>query len=205
MTGTSNNEDLKYDDIHFTSKNNREVFKLLFLFIVIGLTWLFSAIHLIAGQLYLLIIAIIAQIALAANIVVVYGVNVIYIFVVARKKSYYPQEDVTDMNTSIAPVSPMNVDVSHAMGPPSNMEDKIYANPSIPDAASVFNGSYPPSELARSSGMYTEEPEIEDLLYTLKVGDPDQDSYFQNGDTRSEPSVQEVYSKRRISIAYTHL
>ena len=145
MTGTSNNEDLKYDDIYFTSKNNREVFKLLFLFIVIGLTWLFSAIHLIAGQLYLLIIAIIAQIALAAYIVVVYGVNVIYIFVVARKKSYYPQEDVTDMNTSIAPVSPMNVDVSHAMGPPpSYMEDKIYANPSIPDASSVFDGSYLP-------------------------------------------------------------
>ena len=135
MTGTSNNEDLKYDDIYFTSKNNREVFKLLFLFIVIDLTWLFSAIHLIAGQLYLLIIAIIAQIALAAYIVVVYCVNVIYIFVVARKKSYYPQEDVTDMNTSIAPVSPMNVDVSHAMGPPSYMEDKIYANSSIPDAS----------------------------------------------------------------------
>ena len=205
MTGTSNNEDLKYDDIYFTSKNNREVFKLLFLFIVIGLTWLFSAIHLIAGQLYLLIIAIIAQIALAAYIVVMYGVNVIYIFIVARKKSYYPQEDVTDMNTSIAPVSPMNVDVSHAIGPPSYMEDKIYANPSIPDASSVFDGSYPPSEVARSSGMYTEDPEIEDLLYTLKVGDPDQDSYFQNGDTRSEPSVQEVYSKRRISIADTHL
>ena len=110
MTGTSNNEDLKYDDIYFTSKNNREVFKLLFLFIVIGLTWLFSAIHLIAVQLYLLIIAIIAQIALAAYIVVVYGVNVIYIFIVARKKSYYPQEDVTDMNTSIAPVLPMNVE-----------------------------------------------------------------------------------------------
>ena len=93
------------------------------------------------------------------------------------------------MNTSIAPVSPKNVDVSHAMGPPSYMEDKIYANPSIPYASSVFDGSYPPSEVARGSGMYTEDPEIEDLLYTLKVGDPDQDSYFQNGDTRSEPSV----------------
>ena len=41
-------------------------------------------------------------------------------------------------------------------------------------------------EVARGSGMFTEDPEIEDLLYTLKAGDPDQDSYFQNGDPRSE-------------------
>ncbi|KAI6651563.1 G protein coupled receptor 98-like protein isoform X1 [Oopsacas minuta] len=205
MTSTSSNEDLKYDDIYFTSKNTREVFKLLILLIVIGLAWLFSAIHLIVGQLYVLILAILAQIVLAAYIIVVYGIMVIYIFVVARKKSYYPQEDPNDINTSISPVSPMKVDVPLALGPPSYLEDKIYVNPSIPDASSILEGSYPPSDIARSSAMYTEDPEIDDLLYTLKVGDTDQDSYFQNGDTRSEPSVQEVFNKRRISIADTHL
>ena len=205
LTGTSSNEDLKYDDIYFTSKNTREVIKLLVLFIVIGLAWIFSAIHLIAGQLYLLIIAMLAQLALAVYIAVVYGGNVIYIFVLARRKSYYPQEDVNEMNASLSPVSPMNVDVSHALGPPSYMEDKIYANPSIPDASSIFEGSYPPSEVPRSSAMYTEDPEIDDLLYTLKVVDPDQESYFQNGDSRSETSAPEVFSKRRISIADTHL
>ena len=205
LTGTSTNEDLKYDDIYFTSQNTREIFKLLLLFLLIGLVWLFSAIHLIAGPLYLLIAAMLAQVALAVYIVVVYGVSVVYIFIVARRKSYYPQEDVNEMNVSLSPVSPMNVDVSQALGPPSYMEDKIYANPSIPDASSVVEGSYPPSELARSSAMYTEDPEIDDLMYTLKVGDGDQDSYFQNGDTRSEGSVAEVFSKRRISIADTHL
>ena len=205
MTSTSSNEDLKYDDIYFTSNNSREVFKLLLLLILIGLAWAFSAIHLIVGQHYTLAMAVIAQIVLAFYILVVYSIFVIYIFVAARKKSYYPQEDPNEIKTAISPVSPMNVDVPHAQGPPSYLEDKIYVNPSIPDASSIMEGSYPPSDIARSSAMYTEDPEIDDLLYTLKVGEPDQDSYFQNGDTRSDPSIQEVFTKRRISIADTHL
>ena len=207
MTGMSNSQDLKYDNIYFTSKNTTEVIKLLGLLIVIGADWILCAIHLLFGQHYTLAFSLVAQLVLALYIAVVYGGFVIYIFLSARRKSYYPQEDINDINAPLPPVAPMSFEVPHVPSPASLLEEKIYTNPSIPEASSIPDSSYPPSDVVRDSAMLSvsADPEIEDLIYTIKAGDLDQDSYFQNGSSNSDPSVQEVFTKRRISIADTHL
>lgn len=205
----SKGKDLNLDDIYFTSKNIYEIIKLSCLFLIMTVVWVLAAFHIKFGDLFLLVLVLVAQLVLAVYIFVVYFIIVIYIFYQSKKKLYYLEGDIADLSASLAP--PIQENNAMALTyplPPSNIiEDKIYSNYSIREASSIAGDSISPLDpIIRESLMtHMTDPTMEDLLKTLRAGDHDPSLLQPIFDSSSDAPVEEIYAKRRISIKDTPL